>query len=425
MRQYESYKDSGTEWIGEIPSYWESKRFKYLFDLISTKTNNNLLKVGLENVESWTGKFTETDSEFEGEGIHFIKNDILFGKLRPYLAKALLCDFEGQAVGDFFVFRCKNEIMSHFAINLILSARFIDYVNGSTFGSKMPRASWDFISNLIVPIPPIAEQYNISTYLDKKTSEIDVLIGNKKKLLELYEEEKRAIINQAATKGITPGVKMKDSGIQWFGGIPENWEIKQIKHLVSKVGSGVTPSGGASVYQTIGIPLLRSQNIHFDGLKLDDVAFITEEMHKKMDNSKVLPGDVLLNITGASIGRTFYADRSLGQANVNQHVCILRPTKDIETKYLYYILRSDIGQRQIESEQTGSGREGLNFAALKDFSIPIAPKKEQLAVVHYLEQECSRLDAKISKATKEVDLLTEYRTTLISEVVMGKIKVTD
>lgn len=216
---------------------------------------------------------------------------------------------------------------------------------------------------------------------------------------------------------------MKDSGIEWLGKIPEHWEVKRLKHTVSKVGSGVTPRGGAEVYQKEGIPLLRSQNIYSDGIRLDDVAYINKEIHDSMKNSKVFPKDVLLNITGGSIGRTFYVEEWLGEANVNQHVCIIRPNENIDYKFLYFILKSKIGQEQILHEQTGSGREGLNFEALKNFYIPFVTIKEQQSIVDFIESETTRIDAKIEDTQKLIELLKEYRTALISEVVTGKVKV--
>ena len=146
---------------------------------------------------------------------------------------------------------------------------------------------------------------------------------------------------------------MKDSGIDWLGEIPEHWEVKKLKYFVSKIGSGVTPKGGANIYQSSGIPFLRSQNIHFEGLMLDDIVYISTIIHNRMNNSKVNVNDVLLNITGASIGRCYFIDETLKEANVNQHVCIIRPdTNIIQTIFLYYILRSSLGQRQIRIEQT-------------------------------------------------------------------------
>jgi type I restriction enzyme S subunit len=156
---------------------------------------------------------------------------------------------------------------------------------------------------------------------------------------------------------------------------------------------------------------------------MDDVAYISQEIHDDMANSKVISGDVLLNITGASIGRCYFTDESLGEANVNQHVCIIRPMAIIGTKFLYYLLRSEVGQKQIDIEQTGSGREGLNFESLKNFVLPVPDYTEQSAIVTHIETECARLDAIIDKFRKQVELFKEYRTALISEAVTGKIDV--
>lgn len=211
--------------------------------------------------------------------------------------------------------------------------------------------------------------------------------------------------------------KYKDSGVEWIGEIPEGWEVKRLKFVVSKVGSGVTPKGGANVYQLDGIPLLRSQNIHFDALKLDDVAYISQEIHDEMQNSKVMAGDVLLNITGASIGRCYFSDGSLEDANVNQHVCIIRPTSEIGTKYLYYLLRSDIGQKQIDVDQTGSGREGLNFEVLKNFLLPLADNSEQTAIASFLDRKTAEIDQLIANKEKLIALYEEEKTTIINHAV--------
>jgi type I restriction enzyme S subunit len=267
-------------------------------------------------------------------------------------------------------------------------------------------------------------QIAIAFYLDQKTAQIDRIIANKQRLIAHYEEEKQAIINQAVTKGLDPNVLMKSSGVEWLGDIPEHWEVKRLKYLVTKIGSGITPTGGASVYQTSGIPLLRSQNIYFDGLKLEDVAYISEEVDDNMRNSRLQEGDVLLNITGGSIGRCYYVPKDFGKGNVNQHVCIIRPKNElIETKHLYFILRSIVGQLQIDLLQTGANREGLNFEQLKNFAIPIMDVCEQELIVKSIESKIKEVDFIIDKLKRQIDLFQEYRTTLISEVVTGKVKV--
>ena len=209
----------------------------------------------------------------------------------------------------------------------------------------------------------------------------------------------------------------KDSGVEWLGEIPVGWEIKKLKYGVSKVGSGVTPSGGASIYQLSGIPLLRSQNIHVDGIKMDDVAYIDEKLHDSMSNSKVQAGDVLLNITGASIGRCFYVEDDFGEANVNQHVCIIRPNGKIKTSYLYFVLRSDLGEEQIKIEQTGSGREGLNFEALNNFIIPYLSAEEQTSIANFLDRKTTEIDALIAQKERLLELYEEEKTAIINHAV--------
>lgn len=163
---------------------------------------------------------------------------------------------------------------------------------------------------------------------------------------------------------------MKNSGVEWIGDIPEHWDVKKLKYLTSKIGSGITPSGGATTYVDKGIPLLRSQNIHFDGLVLDNVANISLNVHKSMKNSQVKQHDVLLNITGGSLGRCCY-NSSNDEMNVNQHVCIVRPNNLIKGEFLNGLMSSEVGQKQIWFFQQGGGREGLNFQNLKNFDFPL------------------------------------------------------
>lgn len=192
-------KDSGIEWLGEIPEHWEVKRFKYFFSLITEKQENNFKKIGLENIESNTGRFIETSSDFEGQGILFQINDILFGKLRPYLAKVWLASFEGQAVGDFYVFRSKGKVLPAFAKYRLLDISFIEITNSSTYGSKMPRVSWEFIADLIIAFPPLEEQQSIVHHIETECSRIDTKIERTQRLIELLAEYRSALISEVVT----------------------------------------------------------------------------------------------------------------------------------------------------------------------------------------------------------------------------------
>lgn len=192
-------KPSGVDWLGDVPEEWGLKRLKYVFRLLTEKSTEHTNPIALENIESWTGRLIETETEFEGEGITFIKDDILFGKLRPYLAKVLKATDSGEAVGDFFVMRPQNIINPDYAAYVLRSEDFIDIVNGSTFGSKMPRVSWDFMGILKLPLPPLPEQQEIANFLDCETGKIDALIEKVEIAIEKLMEYRSAIISAAVT----------------------------------------------------------------------------------------------------------------------------------------------------------------------------------------------------------------------------------
>ncbi len=192
-------KDSGIEWIGEIPANWNIKRLKYAAQLVTEKSRQYAKRVALENVESWSGRYINTETKFEGEGVEFREGDVLFGKLRPYLAKVYKAEFSGSAVGEFFVLRPYFDIDSDFLSALLLNREFINLVDGSTYGAKMPRVDWEFMGNLLLAIPPTTEQRNIFEIIDAKTSKIDYLISKQQQMIELLQEHKTSLISQAVT----------------------------------------------------------------------------------------------------------------------------------------------------------------------------------------------------------------------------------
>ncbi|STP14181.1 restriction modification system DNA specificity domain-containing protein [Helicobacter mustelae] len=190
-------KDSTIPWLGQIPEHWEVRKVKYLTTLRNQKAINCDFKIGLENIESKTGKYIQTnDFVFEDDGIKFFEGDILFGKLRPYLAKVFLANKEGICVSEFLVLKSER-IYNRYLKFLMLGELFINVVDGSTYGTKMPRANWDFIGNLKIPLPPLEEQKAIAEFLDKKIEEIDSIITKTKEQIKLFKEYKNTLITEA------------------------------------------------------------------------------------------------------------------------------------------------------------------------------------------------------------------------------------
>jgi len=184
-----------------------------------------------------------------------------------------------------------------------------------------------------------------------------------------------------------------------LGIIPQEWNFGKLKDYVAKIGSGITPRGGSQVYLKEGIPLIRSQNVHFDGLKLNDVAYISQEMHNEMENTKLRDNDVLLNITGASLGRCTFVPCNFGEGNVNQHVCIIRPNPNLNAIFLSNFLSSYLGQKMIFRVPNGLSREGLTFKEIGLLPIFIPPIKEQEKVASIL----SKVDELIKKTDQVIE----------------------
>ena len=205
----------------------------------------------------------------------------------------------------------------------------------------------------------------------------------------------------------------KDSGIEWLGEIPEHWNVKRIKDTISKIGSGVTPKGGSETYVDEGIPLIRSQNVYNDGLRLDNVSFITEEVHNKMKNSQLKPFDILINITGASIGRTCIFPEKLKTANINQHIIYLRVKKK-KVDFFSYYLKSNTIQEYIMNIQAGSSKEALNMSQILNMSLPFPDLKEQTEIANYLDAKTTLIDKKIKLLKQKIKHYKAYRKSLIN-----------
>ena len=353
--RYESYKDSGVEWLGEVPKHWELKRLKQSLRLLTEKTDRRVNPVALENIESWSGRFIQTETTFEGEGIAFERGDILFGKLRPYLAKVLLAGTAGEAVGDFHVMRPTKGTDSHFAQYQILNRAFIAIVDGSTFGAKMPRVSWDFISGMVLTAPPTPEQQTIATFLDRETAKIDKLIAEQKNLIELLKEKRQAVISHAVTKGLNPAAPMKDSGIEWLGGVPENWEIVALKRVASICyGIGEPPQ-----YQSEGTPLIRATNIHSGRLFEDGLAFVNPADIPEKRIVWLSAGDIIVVRSGAYTGDSAIIPEGYGPCIAGFDM-VLHCDGVLPHFVQFALLSKYLKEGQIDLEKTRAAQPHLN-----------------------------------------------------------------
>ena len=429
MERYNEYKDSGVQWLGEIPSHWDMQRWRFL--LTENKVKNTDCKVKVQ-LQFKYGDIVRKANQDEDAGVLetiskytvVAPDDIMINGLNlnyDFISQRVAQVRENGVITSAYVsLRPTSLACSRYYTYFLKSMDFKKMFHGMGTGIRLT-LSYNELKNQFIPFPSIAEQQAIADYLDTATAKIDEAIAQQQKMIDLLNERKQIIINNAVTKGLNPSAPMKDSGVDWIGEIPEHWKVMKLKHVTSKIGSGSTPRGGAEVYQDSGIMFLRSQNVYNDGLKLDDVAHIVDGVHQKMKGTQVKYNDILYNITGGSIGRCCCYDRE-DEANVNQHVSIVRP-KGIIAKYLMYNLQSDNAQRQLRETLKGGNREGVAAVTFKDFLILTCPKEEQNQIVSHIERMFVNIDRAISNATKQISLLQERKQIIINDVVTGKVKV--
>mgnify|MGYP001267658741 CR=1 FL=1 len=418
-KAYPKYKQSGVEWLGEVPEHWEVKKLKYCAPIVTTKAGSSGSNpIALENIESWTGRFIETDSEFEGEGIRFKMDDVLFGKLRPYLAKVYLAEKNGESVGDIFVLRPAKGTASKYLSYALRTENYIEIIDSSTYGSKMPRASWEFMGCLPFLLPPLPEQQAIASFLDSETGKIDALIAKQERLLELLAEQRTALISRAVTKGLDASVKLKPSGVEWLGEVPEHWEVWKLAHGFDFVGSGTTPPSDELEWYDGATPWITTSELR-ENLITNTDKCVSKEAISRFSALKIFPkGSLAIAMYGATIGRLGI----LGiEATTNQACCVMHGGQVFSVNFVYFWMQAF--KETIILLASGGGQPNISQDKIKSLKIPCPSVQEQQSIASFLDRETGKIDALSAKVTTVIDKLKEYRTALISSAVSGKIDV--
>jgi type I restriction enzyme S subunit len=416
-KPYSAYKDIGIEWFGDTPAHWESKRLKYCVSLINEKVDGShteLQYTGLENIESWTGRIIPSEEQkiSEGQPTLFKSGDVLFCKLRPYLAKVLRATSEGICTGELLVLRPKTATQDYLFYYL-LARDFISIVDSSTYGAKMPRANWEFIGNLPMLRPPFDEQKAIATFLDRETQRIDNLIAKKERQIELLQEKRTALLSQAVTKGLNPNVKMKDSAIEWLGMIPEHWSINRAKVLFREVNE--RSSTGEEELLTVS---------HITGVTRRSEKNVTMFMAESLeDYKKCKVGDLVINTMWAWMGAMGITPES-GIVSPSYNVYRFR-SNDYEPWFYDCLFRTGkfVAEVICHSQGVWTSRLRLYPEEFFEIRLPCPPLEEQREIVAAIRKEIGNYDILQRKVEQSIENLREYRSALISAAVTGKIDV--
>ena len=416
---YGDYKPTDVGWVLDTPSHWQMKRLKYIANRADVKVDadesNPLPYVGLEQVDPWMGRLIGLDADMVPTGVsnRFEPGDTLFGKLRPYLAKACNVDFEGLCSSELLVLRGQGYDRG-FLLYQLLSHGFINLVDSSTYGSKMPRASWDFIGVCELPVPPVEEQQVIARFLDTKTVQIDKLVAQKRELIARLKEKRSALIARTVTRGLPPDAakaagfepnpKMKDSGVEWLRDIPTHWTAKAARYVFWNCDSHRIPlsseerSGLEDLYPYYGASGVIDM--------VDAYLF---------DGPRILVAEDGANLISRSSPLAFLAT---GKYWVNNHAHILNP---IEGDIRYWV--ATLESFDFSPLITGSAQPKLTADRLGGIQLPVPPIAEQTAIADFLEAMTLKLDDLVAKTVMAIDYLIEYRQALITSAVTGKIDV--
>lgn len=433
MEKYESYKDSSIEWIGNIPSHWETTRLRFLYTFRSGMGNKKPEDFGEgfpfltykdvysnDQVVEPTGLVKSTNEDREKYSIH--RGDVFFtgsSETIEELGYSTVCLSDiSNATFNGFTIRARpngNEIIPEFAKYLYRSNIVRSYLIQRDNSITRANLSQQTLGDLIILLPPIYEQNRIAAYLDQKTAEIDKLIEETEKSIELLEEYRNAVISEAVTKGLDPDVPMKDSGIDWIGEIPEHWEKARIKDFAMLITGHTPPSertdffGGEVLWFTPG-DLNNSIVTH------SERTITSEAIEERV--SPLYPKDTTLIVgIGATAGKVGYSEI---ECSSNQQITSIH-SEIINNKYLFYWLMAF--EDVIRKLALYTTLPILNNSFLGSLLVFMPSIEEQRNIVRYLDERISEFESNMNDKRELIKLLKDYRKSLISEAVTGKFKV--
>ncbi|MBE2279184.1 MAG: restriction endonuclease subunit S [Ignavibacteriaceae bacterium] len=436
--RYQFYKDSGVEWIGEIPEHWVVTKVKHcskifgrigfrgyaIEDIVDEGEGAITLSPGNivnNNLNLSTKTYLSWEKYYESPEIQIFGNDILIVTTGSTIGKSCLIPSETPEMTinpQLIVLKTVKLLNKYLFYQLTCDFIQRRFVNEQT-GSSTPTISQAKIGSFLLVKPPTLEQTQIVEFLDEKTSLIDKLISVKQRKIELLKEKRTALINHVVTKGLDPNVKMKDSGIEWIGEIPEHWVVKKTTYCFSLIGSGTTPTSSRSEYYEGGeVNWLQTGDLT-DNLITKTSKLITKKALSDF-NLKIYPSNsLIIAMYGATIGKV-----GLLKINTatNQACCVLAEPIGVYINYVFYWFIAN--KIRIVSLAYGGGQPNISMETIKFLRIPNPLLSEQTQIVEYLDEKTKEIDELVSLEQKKIDLLREYRESLISEVVTGKIKVT-
>ena len=436
MKQYETYKDSGIEWLGKIPSHWTPISMKYYFymkgrigwqglkaDEFISDGPDLVTGTDFENGKvDWSRCYHISEERYaEAPEIHVKEGDLLITK-DGTVGKLAYVDYVPGKVSlnsHLLILRpLTDSVSNHFMYWALQANNFVHYTGLAQSGSIMASLSQEKIGDYKLALPSLLEQRIIATYLDNKVSQIDTVIAEKEKMIEDLQNYRKSIISEAVTRGLNTDVPMKDSGFEWIGMIPESWKVTRLKFISDNFdGTHFSPETKEE-----GMPYITAGDVRGKGLDYDGAKKISYEDYCRLveQGCKIEKNDVLIVKDGATTGRVgLMIDQT--DCVALSSVAMLRPHDDVDSLFLMYYMESYPMQTQITNSMAGSAMPRITLTKLNEFVINVPPLREQIQIASFIDQKIEQTDNVLAEIMNEISDLKAYKSSLITEAVTGKI----
>jgi type I restriction enzyme S subunit len=444
-KPYPEYTDSGVEWLGGIPKHWMSAELKrystvqggYAFSSDSfTDVGKAVIRIGDikqdGSVSLESCKYIQVDDVNKYSQYQVHDGDLLMAMTGATIGKAGWYKEAGSALLNQRVgsFKCnKNYLNYRFFWYVLSSSGYQEYIKLTAFGGAQPNISDAGMVGYPAAFPLNYEQELIANFLDHETAKIDTLIEKQQLLIQLLKEKRQAVISHAVTKGLSslnggPNAKLRDSGVEWLGEVPEHWDVRSVSHASSKITNGyVGPTRDILVDE--GVSYVQATHIKNGSVNFDGAYFVRPEWSNAHSKSILFRGDVLIVQTGAGTGDVGLVSEL--EEGFNCHALIIVQPVDavISGEYLSMVLQSQYGYSTLYSIRTGGMHPHLNCGEVQYVKLPMPPRYEQDEITGYISEQIQKFDLLVNKQLNAISLMQERRTALISAAVTGKIDVRD
>jgi type I restriction enzyme S subunit len=426
---YFASSDQLPEWARQIPDDWDKDWLKWNVSLCTRRPTEeqraSLPYLSNEDIAPWTGKLLRDELEPNGaDSRMFQSGDVLFNKLRPYLAKVFHADFAGTSSGELLCLRPSEQVAPRYLFYVLTSFGFIDAVDSHTFGSKMPRADWETVGHQPLPLPSAEAQQRIVRFLDEKTMRIDALIEKKQALLEQLTEKRQALITRAVTQGLNRDVPMNASGLSWIADVPRHWQVKRLRFLCE----GGTLNGlykSKEQFALDGVPFVQMGEAFradvFDGETKDRVLSSDAELKKwglRTGDFLIARRSLVFDGSGKSVMIGALEEGHLFESSMIR----LRLSSPLElSSFVSNYFQSSVCRALILSITKQVTISGIDSQQLKDVQIPVPPRDEALEISAACKAFRDHIGKAVDAAQRSIASLAEYRSALITAAVTGQL----